>query len=210
MAWTGEDNFDSYSNGDLNSQGSWSGSTLYDVQGSVVYQGAKAVSRTTMATGGTIAKAFTAATAGSMYIAMRKDSSTQGTSYTLLTDSSEGVCCYIRMHNDSKIYAYDGATGYVNIGSYAANTWCVINAEWDDAGHPDQWRCRFHDGTSWTAFTSWISTYNAITAGIDTVTLDIDNTGGTPTAYWDLITATDPASGGGGAPANTGNFFQFF
>lgn len=196
MAWTHEDNFDGYSDGDLNGQGSWSGSTLYDVQGSVVYQGAKAVSRTTFGTGGTIANSVTAVTAGSLFIAMRKTSSTQGSAYTMLQDSGEGVCCYVRMHNDSKIYAYNAASGYVNMGSYASNTWCIINIEWDDSAHPNQWRCRFHDGSSWSSWTSWIDTYNAITSGIDGVVFDIDNTGGTPTAYWDLLTPTDPTAGG--------------
>ena len=38
-----EDNFDSYTDGDLNGQGGWSGSSAYDVQGITVQAGAKAV-----------------------------------------------------------------------------------------------------------------------------------------------------------------------
>ena len=48
--WSATDNFDSYSNGDLNTQNggtgwsaAWSGATSYDVQGTTTYSGAKAV-----------------------------------------------------------------------------------------------------------------------------------------------------------------------
>jgi len=39
------DNFDSYNDGDLNGQGGWSGSAVYDVQGAVVKAGTKAVKK---------------------------------------------------------------------------------------------------------------------------------------------------------------------
>ena len=37
------DNFDSYSDGDLNGQGSWSGSTAFDVQTTIKHSGTKAI-----------------------------------------------------------------------------------------------------------------------------------------------------------------------
>src|SRR3990167_5066927 len=43
MATLVTDNFDGYSDGDLTCNGNWSGSTQYDVQGTVVQAGSKAV-----------------------------------------------------------------------------------------------------------------------------------------------------------------------
>lgn len=64
------DSFDSYTGGDLNGQGSWSGDASFDVQSSVVQAGANAVSHAT--TGGvTATKTFTAEATGNQIFYVR-------------------------------------------------------------------------------------------------------------------------------------------
>lgn len=182
--------FNSLTDGDLNGQDSWSASAAYDVETSVKYEGAKAVQNAHDGTSGTATRIFTGASAGSMYVAVRKTTNTgTDTSYVML-GSIDGVLVYIRIHTTGNIEYYEGGVGYQTLAAYNANQWYVLHIEWDAAGHTDQYRVRVYDGSSWSAFSAWVATYQSFTE-VDRIMFDIDGSGGT-VSYWDTVSDCNP------------------
>ncbi len=150
MATIFTDNFNSYTDGDLNGQGGWSGSVDFDVQGSVVKEGAKAVQLVGAAGGAEISKTGTEIATGKTSFYIRKTSITLGPGYSLEfgfrlnTTYRHGG----RFWGD-KIQIEDGAgnnTADVATG-LSANTWYLVEYEYTSTQH----RARV-DGGSWTAW----------------------------------------------------------
>lgn len=130
MAWIAEDNFDSYSDGNLtgNSGGSnwttnWStigsGSWEPQVEGSVVLQGTKSISMTpdNGSDRGAI-RTFTAITSGTFYIMVRRNTSSTGQMYFgLRGDAGYGPIIYMNssgniVANATTLQAYSADTTY--------------------------------------------------------------------------------------------------
>ncbi len=204
MAWIATDNFDSYPDGDLSGQNggtdwtaAWSGGAGFDVQGTVVYQGAKAVSVVRTGAAQEITRDFTAITAGSVYIAVRV-TSTALESYLMINEgaTSRG---YIK-HTGGVISIYDNGGGvYQNVATgLSADTWYIVNIEFDDGAQPNNYRARVYNG-SWGSFSSWYQVNGGSYTNISRIRLQLD-TPGTGTAYYDLITPTDPVAAAG--PSN--------
>ena len=193
------DNFNSYSDGDLNGQGSWSGSTLFDVEGTTVQEGTKAVSNVS-ATGGEIAKGFTIQANGVQRFYIRQVDGT-------LADNSgtfqlkEGATVIVQLFrwstsNGSDLRYQTGASTYTNFGTLTSGNWFYVDIEWRSS---DKYiRYSFNGG----AFTSWVAPVNNFTSGIDTVVLQRYNAG-TGETNFDNFTDQTPAT------ANTSNFFPF-
>lgn len=157
------DNFDSYTDGDLNGQGSWSGSTDFDIQGSVVQAGAKAVAHTAAASGN-ILKSFTGAASGTQSIYGRVAST--AISGLWMVRLYEGAAARIFIQTDGAgNLSYNDGGGLVTIGAITADTWFKLDIEWQASD--DTARYRLDNGT-WTAFDTIVF---PITTEIDTLRL---------------------------------------
>ena len=198
MAAMFTDNFDSYTDGDLTGQGTWSGNVLADVQGTVVQQGAKAIKFTTAAGSGQTnlitATHSPTLTSGTQNFYFRLDSNgslhmigvrfvdggnSLGTIDLVQTDSTH---CKVRFNNGPN---HDIATG-LNLGD-----WVKINAVLDAGA--DTIDISVNDGTPASFSTeSAYTTYNQTVVRVD------NNVGGAVTAYFDNFydgaTSTIPPS----------------
>lgn len=205
MAWSAEDKFNSYTDGDLNGNsggvswnGNWVSDANHDVQGTTVAEGAKAVSFVTKAVSGTSTRAITGISAGIVYVSVRAAQTNQPF-FVILRSAGAGKM-YIVFQTDGNIKIYNGTTSvYDTIQAYSANTWYRIGIEFDDAAQPDLYRANIDGG----AFGAWKGT-NGTYATIDEFHIDaIDMTAGT--FYVDAISPTYSLA----AATATGNFFMF-
>ena len=176
MATILTDNFDSYDNGDLNGQGSWSGSTNYDVEGTV-YVGTKAVQ---IAPGGgdvSIEKIGTQLAAGAIKIQMRCSNADSNGPVFYIKEGATNVA-HISFIGPTDIRGYGNPS--IVIGSWSVNTWYTISIQW--ATDPDKLvRFKVDDG----AWSDWVEPQAEWTTGPDRVMLYAStNTG---TQYWDEI-----------------------
>ncbi len=194
MAWVAEENFNSYGDGDLHGENggsgwatAWSGSTNFDVQGTTVYEGAKAVENTTNA-GVTISRNLSSTvTAGTWYMAVRSGSNDTGFAYWQFKDTTTASIFAIGLDSNGQItYSREGL-GRTNIQAYSANQWYVIKLTYSAAG--ETMDVDIHDGTSWSG------DYNLVpyTLGDDHIlTAILGHTAQAFNSYHDIITATDP------------------
>lgn len=205
MAWSAEDTFDTYSDGDLNGNNggtgwaaAWSGSANYDVQGTTTYQGAKAI---TDAVGSSISRQMSADISNSnsvVYVAMRRASTSSGAHYFILQNTSAAMRVSIVFNNSGNIVG-NGTT----ISAYSANTWYVLRVTLNVAG--STYTVATSTGAYGTAstFSAESATCNMVMTGnLRYVVLD-DDTGAA--GYWDYISPTSPF-----VVASTGNFLTVF
>lgn len=182
------DNFDSYSDGDLNGQGGWSGNTVMQVQGVVVEQGTKAVAG--LDNSGTdllITKSISAQTKGIFSVWMRDTSAATGTACQFRLLDGTTFVALVEFRPAGAIQIAVGANSPdVLSASYSANTWFQLEIEIDQAG--SQCRGRYNGGT-WSTFrsVSFTSITNVRINGAG------DNTG--TTVYYDNITFDNEING---------------
>ncbi len=176
------DDFDSYSDGDLNSNNggfgfsaAWSGNTAYDVQGTTVFDGTKAV-KVSQASGQEpmISRAFSGKTSGVLHWAQRKDG----------TDHLQGIALFSGSTLVGEVYMsasgspigavwgiLDGGSP-VSLGlSFSTNTWYTVDVEFNTI--TDQYRASINGGaySTWQDFSSAVSSIDKIqiAAGADGV-----------------------------------------
>lgn len=194
------DNFDSYADGDLTGENggsgwsaAWTGNTEFDVQGTTVYAGAKAVSDAVGSNQShTITRDLSSETSGNFYIAWRVSSVSQACPYVILREGASGRG-YLRFPCTASSGAPDIYDS--NPGSYddittglSANTWYILHVEFDTT--TDQYRARIYDG-SWGSYT----VYKDLVAGTGISRIDITNEGEASTSgtfTFDEIQTTDP------------------
>ena len=198
--WAYEQLFNTLNDGDLNGQDSWSGHAGFDVQTSVKYEGAKAVSMSTNISFSNVTRTITGISAGSVYFAMRRTSNSLGTRNTVQLAGSGTVLVYVGLYNTGKIRYYDGnIVSWVDFMDYSANQWYVFNIEFDDVNQPNKYRMRVHNGTSWSDWTSWTDVWNKTNyTVVDGISFEHQAATGAVTCYFDTITPTDPT-----VPADT-------
>lgn len=172
------ENFDSYSDGDLNGQGSWSGGVLFDIQGTVTQAGAKAVINAG-ATNSSVIKSFTLTAAGYQGWYIRTSDKTKDAVHQTRLYESGSAKAYIKVNNGNMQY-FNGAA-YVTFGTVVNDTWHHIEMEWDAS--TDQARYKF-DGGSWTA---WANLASTLASGMDGFGCVHDGSG-SANNYWDTIT----------------------
>lgn len=185
------ENFDSYSDGDLNGTNggtgfstAWSGNVNYDIQGSVVQAGAKAVTCIGGFTG-SIARSFTTGlTAATFECYMRSTASTCDM-YFILSDAGTNRI-YIRLKS-GVIEAYNNSS-YQNQGGFSINTWYKITVEIDNVAQAGKFRVKVDAGS----FSVWYPVSGGSYTSIDGVNFDHNNTVGT--CYWDEFLVTTSAS----------------
>lgn len=193
MAWTAIEDFNSYSDGDVVGEnggsgwsGAWAGTAgVFDVQGTVVYEGAKAILNTSSSN---ISRGLTAVSGDGnvMYIAHRRTANNSGASRILLDAAASSRRVTIEFNSSGNIVG-SGTT----VQAYSANTWYVlkitlntdadtflVQVSTDPYGLP---------GT----FSAGATCAMSGTSGADIVSIILDLDAGGD-AYWDYISGQTP------------------
>jgi len=158
------DNFDSYNDGDLHGQGSWSGVTDFDIQGTVKQAGTKAVSIASAAGGvpAIITKIGTQRADGTNGIYIRKSKNNDGEAHFEIYEGTTFIA-EIYLKQNGNIYYY-GTGADISLGTYSADTWYYLQIQWRST--PDH-KVRFKlDSGSWS---DWIAPANDWTTGPDRI-----------------------------------------
>lgn len=172
MATILEDSFNSYNDGDLHGQGSWSGAVSWDVQGTTVYEGAKAVEcadRT--ANDKLVIKAGNKVTDGRIAIYLRVSANSGEGVINLCEDTGllgggSRIRFSLAPRDKSGNIRYRNATVWVNIAPYSLNTWHLVECEWRSSDKKARYRV---DSGTWT---NWDTIQANWTNDIDMVELD--------------------------------------
>jgi hypothetical protein len=150
-----EDNFNSYNNGDLIGQGNWIdiyAGNLYDVEDSLVKEGAKAV----ISPGGMgstqwprIYKMGNSLSAGRITCYIRK-TATNTPFLFMIEHHADFTGAIVRFNDDGNIEYFNGAA-YVAIQAYSAGQWYCVEVQWIDDSGTKKARYRIDEG-SWTDY----------------------------------------------------------
>lgn len=132
------EDFNSYSDGDLNGQnggtgwsGAWSGSGNYDVQGSVVFEGAKAVINSANANADIERHATTGIGSGAVYIGIRPGNTSAGAIAVKLQNASSYTRRIGIVFNSSGNIVLEGTSNVTLVSGYAANTFYLFRITFD-------------------------------------------------------------------------------
>ena len=178
------DNFDSYTDGDLNGQGSWSGNTAWDIQGTTVQGGTKAITHV----GGTasnVSKSMTSTAAGVQSFYFRVAGTADALMRFFLVESETNNV--LVKSNGGALYYFNGAS-YINWASISSNIWYKVDIQWDKATQKARYRL---DNGTWT---SYDNLYTNTVTGVNTVILG-KGTNDTTAIYFDTLTnATESAA----------------
>jgi hypothetical protein len=201
MAYAALEDFESYSNGDTlptkNGGSGWSGAwvgatngTSFVIQNSVVSEGSLALKFDGVAqTGeGLITRTMTGVTAGIARVRMRRSlvtGSKNEMSFTLRTATPTSIC-YTQFQFTGAIV--NGGLAATTITTGVADTWYLIDTEFDMA--TDQTRGRVDCGT-WTSWQNFIANRTGTTVGAMYLSKDNAGTGTAPVHYWDAIADGD-------------------
>ncbi len=200
MAWVAIETFSGYSDGNLsgNNGGSgwsnaWQASTPeFQVQGTTVYEGAKAVS--CASAGGsnpfqTRNLTTSISTSGVVYVAIRRNSTSTGELSFTLRNSSNGARVSVKL-NASGNMTLGGTTTVTVITGYTANQWYVARITFNVAGNSATMAYStgtYGGGGTYSSESSAVTMTNS--GDVDQVGLGGD---GGSTIYYDYISGTDP------------------
>lgn len=182
MAWVATENFNSYSDGDLNANnggsgwaGAWTQSAgTISVQGTTVYEGAKAISSPSGSAQLYYRQLTSTTSSGIVSFRLRMTATTIDGAIVLEETSGAGKM-YFRIAPDGNFKIFDNGGGvYQTIQAYSTDTWYLCEMEFDDASQPEKYRARV-DGGSWT---SWYTVNGATYASIGYFRIDRDNNTG--------------------------------
>ncbi len=179
-----EDDFNSYSNGELVGQGGWLEEQRKEkviVQGTTVKEGAKAVEITSGAPGNVSVYKDGALTATGKITIYFRSPNVGVTDFILNLREGGSNKIYIAAWADGNLKYYDGSAWQI-IDPYSANIWYSIEIEWRISDHKARYRL---EGGSWTG---WDFTNLSWSSGVDRVW--IQASAGNP-CFFDYI-AQDP------------------
>jgi hypothetical protein len=172
------EDFNSYTDGNLNGQGGWSGDTRFNVQGTTVYEGAKAVqvSNGPANTYISIQKSLTTnLNSVELRVYLRAAQTNLNTGYTAILNTAGATIGRGCMTSTPRFQA-QGSTS-ADDGTYAANTWYLAILQIKETNQ----YVRFEGGGA--AFTTWIAPANTGTPGY----VQLGSYDANAIAYWDLI-----------------------
>lgn len=202
MAWTGVENFDSYSTGDLagGSGGSgwstnWSnGASAQIVVSTTVSDTGSNSVQISNASGNTFyTRNYTASTSGDVYFAMYKTSTTAPLSKVTFRNASGGEVGSIGLDNAGNIEMRDNTPpAFVDVGTYTANTWYYFHVNYDTS--TGKYKARWTTTGTWGSWTAEYDLKN--TSAWTTLGIGADSTSNH--TYVDSITDTDPFAAAGG------------
>lgn len=199
MAWVVEDTFNTYSDGNLAGNnggtgwsaawGSESSAGAYKVQGTTVYEGAKAVSTAS----DDITRAFTTGVSGDgniMYIAIRRPNNNDGSMRFRLRNATNQSRAHVGLNASGQIFGES-----TNIAAYSANTWYVLRVTVNVTSNnfTVAYSTDPYGSGSFSADSSTITMTNA--GNITNILLASDAAAGNPLNYIDYISPTSPFSG---------------
>lgn len=210
MSWVAQEDFDTYSNGDLAGlnggsgfSGAWvnNATALQSVESSVSYRGGKATSHFDASNNSFYTRPLTTAISGAfvMYVALRRTGTNAAQLNFSLRNASNGGRANINFNSSGNVTA----GGTTIITGYSANQWYVFRIT-GNAGLT-QYTVAYNTGAagSGAAWSSESAAINFSNSGnIDTIGLSSD--AGSITDYYDTITGTDPT-----AATVNGNFLGF-
>lgn len=184
MATIFEDDFNSYTDGDLNTQGGWGGKITFDVQGVVVKEGAKAVINQT-AGDQTMSKDGVALTDGKIsFYARVHDHANWGSGKYIIFVIHSGSPWLTHPSILAAKFGQDGWLAYDggNILEFNDDQWYLIECEWRSS--PDYKERVRIDGGAWQ---DWAAGYGGDwTAGLKAFGINYYCASGDP-AYFDYI-----------------------
>lgn len=182
MATILADDFNSYEDGDLNTQGDWSGSVNFDIQG-ITYEGAKAV-RVHTGAEDVIDKLGEAQTDGLISVYLRRDS-TSGTGRSDFTICEGSTAKFGYRWDSGNINIWNGSTWVSLKSGYTAEQWYLCDIEWRSSDSKGRYRI---DGGTWSDWYDPMSAWS----DLDTVRLGPVNTLAVDDyAYYDYIHPLD-------------------
>lgn len=183
--------FDSYSDGALSGQGSWTGGSGPLIQGTVTQAGAKAVSR---GSGGgeptetvkTLSPVLsTDLTTFTSYIRSANANDTNGGSTEVRYYNGSTRLFSTRLSQDTNAIKFDGASTVTVLGSISSDTWYKMEIEFNFTAHTARARV---DGGTWTSSISDIGS-DSFTQ-VDKIALQFG--GSTATHYVDTLDYVAP------------------
>ena len=180
------DNFNSYTDGDLNGQtggtpsGTWSGDVDLDIQGTTYFNdgGTKAVQLAAVVEK-YCSKTGTLTNDGQLVIYVNRTTDSNGVlSITLFEGASVRINC--KCETDETLYTYYSGVWNSTGLTFSENVWFYIKIEWRSSDHTA--RFSIDGGTP----TGWLATQGTWVNGIDTVRIG-SNAGTAGTLYFDYI-----------------------
>jgi len=191
-------NFNTLNDGNLRNQDGWShrdgNSHLFQVQSSIVFEGAKAVSVVTDSA--QLRRNWdSAVTAGSFYFALRSADVTKGAFSLDFIRPDGSDIGGIRLDPTLGISFFNNDVGSRAslVASPVSNQWYVVECQWDRPVQGTKMRYRIHDGTSWSAYTSWHFTYQDTWESVAGLLLIVWDPGTGPgTVYFDKFSGVNP------------------
>lgn len=180
------DNFDSYSVGDLNGQGSWTAPVEVDVQNSVSQSPSNGITRTSAGGLSNSTKAITAITNDSAtvscYVRSTVTNDAGGGSFGLIVFDSTNEIARIVMSQDNNDIRLIGATTVSVLSAPTTNTWYQVIIQLDFTN--DRVRAKVDSG----AYSSYVNGTSGAFAQVDKVGLAFGGTSGS--VYIDTIEYT--------------------
>lgn len=153
------EDFEDYTQTDLNGQGDWVADTVYEVVNDEKWDGAQGLKAYFTSDSFLDAhKHFTTSTAGTLYYSTKLNYGADGTamnSSIYLYDEANAVAGVIinRGASSGNIYAFTN-DGYDDVGDVDDDTWVRIGIQWDDAAQADKYRVNVNGGawSDWKAY----------------------------------------------------------
>lgn len=199
-AWSFEDDFEAYTTGALNGQGSWidfNGSDLdAQVTTAQAYEGSQSILYAAASSNRSVQQNITAESTDNsvVYLSLRSSgTSDTGNWFIRFRDSSNAtvMSVYLNGGTDGNIQTRSSSGTYYDVVSgYTADTWYTIGIEFDFTNN--QWRDNVDNGT----FSSWRA-FGASRSNVSNVWIQA-NSPTTIDYYIDNISATYVSEGGGG------------
>ena len=183
-----EDNFNSYNDGDLNTQGDWSGDTNFDISAGSAYEGAKGVVAERAAIGWIfIEKTGTGRTEGQITWYMKlADAGNARVDFRLY----DGGNYLTKILFTADKWYYHSSAAQAEGGAILDDTWYVCQMKWrEDAGNPlVNWRVYAASGapSAWVGETDPYADWGV--GGLDTLSFGhFGAATGETKGYWDYI-----------------------
>jgi hypothetical protein len=198
------DNFNGYSNGNLNGQGSWSqtaGVNTFQAQGTTTFEGAKAVSVGSGANDDAVKKTGTAQGDGLITFYFYP-TNTNYESIMFGLYSGSNLAYWFSMETPFGNYTatlYHGSHNQIP-GNYTQNVWNYGQIEWRSSDHTA--RANLNGGT----WTDWHAGLNAWTT-LDAVSLETGGNHNGYTSYFDYIAGNTYSTSSSPAPTSPTNLF---
>lgn len=184
--WIYEQDFETLTNGDLNSQDSWTADTNFDVEENVnSYSGDKDLKLVVSSTDFINAtRSVSSISQGTFYISTKFEETSGTTNADIELYDTNGVNL-LRVFYNGTDWQWLNSTGWGTLqSSPTLDTWYRIGIEWDNTNQANKYRVNINDGT----WSSWENTTGSRSfSGIDTILLSGRNETGVGAVYFDLI-----------------------